>query len=361
MSETEAGRAAKCLVVGGDQLRRETALWWRQHAPETRIVNEYGPTEATVGCCVFEIGDEDESKPGAIPIGRPIANTRLYVLDAEGEPVGIGVKGELYIGGLGLGRGYLGRPELTAARFVPDALSGIAGARLYRTGDVARYRSNGVIECLGRVDNQIKVRGYRIESGEIEAVINQISNVKESVVLVKENEGGDKRLIAYLVTEPDKTVETNTLRNQIKTKLPDYMVPSAFILLDEIPLTSNGKVDRAALLVVEQTSEEITQSYTGPGTALEELLCDIWSEVLEVKPIGIHDNFFEIGGHSLLAASVFTRVAEVFGIELSLRTMFDVPTVAGLAEILVDELLQKQGTDNIVKVLDELDELEVIS
>ncbi|HEX5601902.1 MAG TPA: amino acid adenylation domain-containing protein [Pyrinomonadaceae bacterium] len=361
LSETEAARATRCLVVGGEQLRRETALWWRRHAPETRIINEYGPTEATVGCCIFEVGDEDPSSTEAIAIGRPIANTRLYVLDAAGEPAGIGVKGELYIGGHGLGRGYLGRADLTADRFVPDGLSGIAGARLYRTGDLARYRSNGVIECLGRADNQVKVRGYRIELGEIEAALNQCDGVKESVVLARESETGDKRLHAYLVALPDASIETNTLRNQLKTKVPDYMAPSAFFTLIEMPLTSNGKIDRQALLAVEQGSVETGGGYVAPTNAIEESLCDIWSEVLEVGLVGIHDNFFDIGGHSLLAASVLSRVAEVFGVELSLRTMFNVSTVAGLAAVLVDEFLQKEGTENVLKVLDEIEELEVVT
>jgi amino acid adenylation domain-containing protein len=360
LSTMRAGAASHCLVVGGEQLRRETAQWWREQAPQTRLYNEYGPTEATVGCCVLEVEEAEARGAGAVAIGRPIANTRLYILDEEGQPLGVGVRGELYVGGLGLARGYLGRGDLTAERFVPDALSGCAGARLYRTGDLARYRASGVIECLGRADHQVKLRGYRIELGEIEAALGQHSAVTESIVLVKETESGDQRLVAYVVGTSDQQLEANTLRSFLKAKLADYMVPSAFFVLGKLPLTSNGKVDRQTLLALVQTTDT-EQGYVAPSTALEESLCGIWKEVLEVERVSVHDNFFDIGGHSLLAAQVLSRITEVFAVEISLRTMFDVPTVSGLTEVLVNQLLEKEGTDNVLSLLDELDELEVVT
>ncbi|HEX5601119.1 MAG TPA: amino acid adenylation domain-containing protein, partial [Pyrinomonadaceae bacterium] len=235
-------QASPCFVVGGEQLRSETAQWWRQRAPQIRIYNEYGPTEATVGCCVQEFSQDENNGKDTVAIGRPIANTRLYVLDSEGEPVGAGMTGELYIGGLGVARGYLGRADLTADRFVPDAFSGIAGERLYRSGDLARYRANGVLECLGRIDQQVKLRGYRVELGEIETALRALAEVRDSIVLVQETDAGDKRLIAYVTRDQQKQLTTNDLRNYLRDKLPEYMVPNQFAVLDEFPLTANGKV-----------------------------------------------------------------------------------------------------------------------
>ena len=230
----EAAGLTRRLVVGGEALFGESLSFWRAHAPATRIINEYGPTETVVGCCVYEVnGDEVES--GAVPIGRPIINTQLYILDEYLELVPVGVKGELYIGGKGVGRGYLKRPGLTAEKFIPNPYSASEGARLYRTGDIARYLSDGNIEYLGRADHQVKIRGFRIELGEIEAVLMQSSQVKEAVVVAQETlgGGGQQRLVAYVVTEDVEELSTSELRQHLSEKLPEHMIPSVFVQLEE--------------------------------------------------------------------------------------------------------------------------------
>ena len=326
LAEHEAMNPTHALVIGGENLLAETVKWWREHSPQTRLFNEYGPTETVVGCCVYEVQPETEWS-GSIPIGKPIANTRLYILDATGQQVPAGVAAELYIGGAGVGRGYLQRPDLTAERFVPDAYSGEAGARLYRTGDVARYRSDGVIEYLGRIDEQVKVRGYRVELGEIEAVLSAHEQVSEAVVIAHE-ESGEKRLVAYVVGE----AETAELKGYLQERLPEYMIPSAWMNLDTLPLTTNGKVDRRALPNPGATTRiEAEDTYVAPRTPAEARLASIWSEVLKVEKIGIHDNFFALGGHSLLATLVASRIRDLFRVELPLRYVFEYPTVNALA------------------------------
>ena len=242
----EAASITKVFVIGGENLPAESLRLWREHAPQTRLINEYGPTETVVGCCIHEVRAEDPCT-GSVPIGRPIANTELYVLDRSMQPVPPGMPGELYIGGDGVGRGYLNQPELTAERFPPDPFSARAGARLYRTGDLARYRQDGTLEFLGRTDTQVKVRGYRIELGEIEAALLECKGVKSCAVLAREDEPGDKQLVAYLVTVDGRKIPASELRNSLKEKLPRYMVPAHFVFLDTFQLTANGKIDRKAL------------------------------------------------------------------------------------------------------------------
>ncbi len=308
------------VCVGGEALQRDLADAFRQQCAAP-LYNMYGPTEATIGSHFWKCCDEPCE---VVPIGRPISNTTCYVLDAYGNPSPVGVAGELYIGGAGLARGYLNRPELTAERFVASPFQ--AGERLYRTGDRARWREDGVIEFLGRIDHQIKLRGYRIEPGEIEAVLQADPAVSQSLVIVREDVPGDRRLVAYLVGQ---AIDLDATRRHLKAHLPDYMVPGALILLDTLPLTPNGKVDRKALPVPDQAAS--SAAYEAPRTPIETVLAGIWADTLNVPRVGIHDNFFDLGGHSLLAARTMNRINRALGVDLSLRQLFDLPTVNGLA------------------------------
>ncbi len=294
------------------------------------LCNLYGPTEACIDA-TFHTSKELETY-STVPIGRPIGNTQVYILDQQRNPVPVGVTGELYIGGDGLARGYLNRPELTAEKFIANPFSTQPHARLYKTGDLARYLADGNIEFLGRIDDQVKIRGFRIELGEIGSVLDQHPAVREAVVLAGEDSSGEKRLIAYVVANQQPSPATNQLRSYLKEKLPDYMVPSAFVFLDKLPLTSNGKVDRKALPAPDQSRPELEESYVTPRTPVEEVVASIWSEVLNLENVGIHDNFFDLGGHSLVAARVVSRIMVIFQIELPLRTLFEMPTVANLSE-----------------------------
>jgi amino acid adenylation domain-containing protein len=319
-----AAGGTRVFVIGGEQLTWESCAFWRRNAPETRLVNEYGPTETVVGCCTYEVGSEAEPS-GAIPIGRPIANTQLYVLDGRFELTPAGVLGELVIGGAGVARGYVSRAGLTGERFVPNPF-GAPGTRLYRTGDVARWADRGVLEFIGRKDAQIKLRGYRIELGEVESVLQRQPGVRECVVVARADAQGSKRLVAYVTPE---TVDAAELRDALRTRLPEYMIPSVFVGLPALPLTPNGKVDRKALPApgVTQTQRE----YVAPRSPVEQLLANTWSELLHVERVGIHDSFFELGGHSLLATQVVARIRQALGTELPVRTLFEAPTIAQLA------------------------------
>ncbi|HEY0735976.1 MAG TPA: condensation domain-containing protein, partial [Herpetosiphonaceae bacterium] len=345
-TDTLAGRA-NALIIGGEALRAETVAAWRECAPETRLINEYGPTETVVGCCVYEVPPTGEVN-SVIPIGRPIANTQLYILDRFRNPVPLGVPGELYIGGDGVGRGYLNRPDLTAERFIPDPFSDRPGARLYRTGDLARYQPDGTIDFLGRIDHQVKVRGFRIELGEIETVLTQHPQIREAVVLARQHKIGDARLVAYVVENLEPRTKNlgddedgsrflvlgSTLRAFLKEHLPDYMLPSAFIVLETLPLTPNGKLDRNALPEPDAARPEIEHAFVAPRNPVEQTLAEIWQAVLGVKQIGIHDNFFELGGHSLLATQLVARVRDALQVDVPLRDVFAVPTVTEMAALI---------------------------
>ncbi|HEY3580725.1 MAG TPA: non-ribosomal peptide synthetase, partial [Pyrinomonadaceae bacterium] len=307
---------------------------WRRKLPQTRFINEYGPTETVVGCCVYEVNGETSNTAGAVPIGRPITNTQLYVLDAGFEPAPIGVAGELYIGGFGLARGYLERPDLTAESFVPDPFSDKPGARLYRTGDLARYLPDSNFDFLGRRDQQVKVRGYRIELGEIENVLARHHAVREAVVTVREDVPGDQRLVAYVVAEDDHDQSAFVLRDHVREALPDYMTPSSFVFLDVLPLTTNGKVDRRALPAPDGSRPDGETKYVAPRTPVEEVLAGIWAELLSLGRVGVHDNFFVLGGHSLLATQLLARLLTLFKLELPLITVFQSPTIAEFADAL---------------------------
>ncbi|HEX7239462.1 MAG TPA: amino acid adenylation domain-containing protein, partial [Longimicrobiaceae bacterium] len=286
LTEAEAGAAARTLVVGGEALPTELAAYWRRVAPGTEVVNEYGPTETVVGCVVHRAGDAGGA--GSVPIGRPIAGTRVYVLGAGMEPVPVGVPGELYVGGAGVARGYLGQPGLTAERFVPDALGSEPGGRLYRTGDRARWLPAGELEYLGRVDTQVKVRGYRIEPGEVEFVLAALPQVREAVVVVREDAPGDRRLAAYVVPEEGARVDAAGLRAHLSRRLPEYMVPAAIVALEELPLTANGKVDRRALPAPAWGGGAHDRG--APLTDTERAVAAVWEEVLGVPRVGVGDN-----------------------------------------------------------------------
>lgn len=296
-----------------------------------RVINAYGVTEATIDSTYLDIDSPEMLRgEGFVPIGHPFPNTRTYVLDRHMEPCPIGVPGVLYIGGAGVARGYLKRPELNAEKFVRDPFSNDPEARLYNTGDAARYLLDGNIEFLGRTDNQVKIRGFRIELGEIEAVLGKHPTVKQAVVVARELSPGALGLVAYVVPSDGETIDIATLRTFIKGKLPAYMLPSAFEVLEKIPLNANRKVDRKALPAPKKKSDDLVRDFVAPRSETEEKLASIWSEVLQFSPVGVHDNFFELGGHSLMAIQVISRVRNHFHVELPLRTLFENPTVSEL-------------------------------
>ena len=314
------------ILCGGEALSRELADKLLERAGQ--VWNLYGPTETTIWSAVCRI------MPGAAPIsiGHPVANTRLYLLDAHLQPVPLGVSGELHIGGEGLARGYLNRPELTAEKFIRDPFR--EGKRLYKTGDLVRYRADRTLECFGRNDFQIKLRGHRIDLGEIESILRRYPNVCGAVVLLREDVRGQKRLVAYLQRSARPSPDAGRLQQFLKTKLPDYMLPSAFVVLDRLPLTPNGKINRKALPAPVSERPEAKHGFTPPRTLAEETLAKIWRGLLRQEVIGIDDNFFENGGHSLLAMQMLTRVRHELKTELSLRNIFEAPTIAELASML---------------------------
>lgn len=317
----------KTLVVAGEACGQELVRRWSQGR---RMLNAYGPTEVTVCASVSdELKPQEGSTP---PIGRSIANVQVYVLDEEMNMVANDEDGELYIGGAGVARGYLNRPGLTAEKFVPNPFGDGLGERLYRSGDRVRRRDDGQLEFLGRLDGQIKIRGYRVEPGEIESVLNQHKKVQLSAVVVRENKAADsKHLVAYVAGPlQDKDFTAVHLRKYLAENLPEYMVPSRILLLEELPLTANGKVDRKALPESDK-GREVASAFMGPRNSTEETLVGIWEEVLSLKPISIHDDFFDLGGYSLLATQVMSRVKQVFSVKLSIKALYKAPTVAGLA------------------------------
>jgi amino acid adenylation domain-containing protein len=319
----EAG--VRTLVVGGEMLRAESLGEWRRKG--TRIVNEYGPTETVVGCCVYTVGEGDAAQ-GGVPIGRPIANTRLYVLDGRWNAVPIGSEGELYIGGAGVARGYLGRPEWTAERFVPDPFGGTPGARMYRTGDAVRYREDGNLEYLGRLDRQVKIRGFRLELEEIRCHLNRFAGIRDSVVVLRERSSGRTGLVAYYVSR--RPIDPAELRAFLEQYIAADIVPNIFHCIAKLPLTLNGKVDYKALPEGDDSAAQPQFRDLGPRGAVEEAVAEIWREVLNLPRVGIHDNFFDLGGHSLPAMQISSRLGAVFGRELPVRLAFDFPTIAAI-------------------------------
>ena len=321
--------ALRAVMCGGEALAPQVVMGF-QHRSKAKLFNVYGPTETTIDSTYWLCeGDIDRA---AIPIGRPIPNARTYIVDNSLRLLPIGVAGELHIGGAGVARGYLNRPDLTAEKFIPDPFSAEPGARLYKTGDLARYLPDGKIEFLGRADHQVKMRGFRIELGEVEAVLGQHPAVRAAVVVAREDVPGEKRLVAYVVARPQSPPSSHDLRGFLKERLPEHMVPAVFVRLDTLPLMSSGKVDRRALPPPDRTRPELERTFVAPRTPTEGLIAAIWIQILGVERVGIHDNFFDLGGHSLLATQVVSRVRDTFQVEIPLRLMFEAPTVAGLAE-----------------------------
>jgi amino acid adenylation domain-containing protein len=339
LPEDSLSGRTRVLVIGGEALPAETIATWRRNAPQTRLINEYGPTETTVGSCVYEVKAGDP-QTGEVLIGRPIANTQIYVLDSEMKAVPVGVTGELYIGGVGVARGYHGRRELTAERFVPDPYSRNGGMRLYRTGDLGRHRADGNIEFLGRMDHQVKVRGFRIELGEVEAALLTHPDVSGAVVVADDASG---RLVAYVVGQFETSSFSAELRRYLQQKLPEHMVPTAFMSLEMLPLTSSGKIERRALPTPESSMVQRGQLLVAPRSAVEEVIAGIWSELLHLDQVSIHDNFFEIGGHSLVATQVVSRLRAIFQIEFPVRRLFEHPTLADLAQTIESSLRAAEG------------------
>ncbi|MBO3458676.1 non-ribosomal peptide synthetase [Aetokthonos hydrillicola Thurmond2011] len=369
----------KYFLVGGEAI--SPALWQTlTEANSINFYNLYGPTECTVDTILCQL-QTTHSQP---VIGRPIINTQVYILDKDLQPLPIGVSGELYIGGDGLARGYHNSPELTREKFIQNPFRGSTGAqeqplwgsqkskvksqklgsreqrskgdfRLYKTGDLARYLPDGNIEYLGRIDNQVKIRGFRIELGEIEAALNIHTEIEQAVVILREDLPGNKRLVAYVVTS-DKSLNTTELREFISSKVPDYMVPSSFVILDSLPLTPNGKIDKKALPAPDGDILRVRE-YIAPRTPNEEMIANIFASVLGVENVSIHDNFFELGGHSLLATQVTSRVRQVFSVELPLPQIFETPSVVEFAEAITELQLQSTQDEDIDQVLAELDDL----
>jgi amino acid adenylation domain-containing protein len=333
LNETLRDLALRLVIFGGEALNLESLQPWVKHHGDQRpyLINMYGITETTVHVTYRLLSQADLVHGTGSLIGRAIPNLQLYILDTHHRLVPIGVAGELYVGGLGLARGYWHQPALTAERFVPHPWSQEPGARLYRTGDLVRYHSDGDIEYLGRADQQVKVRGYRIELGEIETTLMRHPAVHEAVVLAREDIPGEKRLVAYAMREPSKMLVASELRSYLQEKLPDYMIPAFFVLLEAFPLTPNGKLDRRALPAPAKDELE-AHDWVAARAPVEEIVLAIYREILGVEQISIHDNFFDRGGHSLLAIQAISRIRAVTGVELTVRSLFETPSVAGLAK-----------------------------
>jgi amino acid adenylation domain-containing protein/non-ribosomal peptide synthase protein (TIGR01720 family) len=335
------------LVVGSDSWYvQEYLAFQRFCGPQTRLINSYGVSEATIDSSYFEIGAVNLPAEALVPIGKPIGNTQLYVLDANMQPVPVGVPGELHIGGKGLARGYCNRPELTQQRFIANPFISDPHARLYKTGDLVRFLPDGNLELLGRIDNQVKLRGFRIELGEIEAVLSQHPSVAQTAAIVWEDVSGDKRLVAYLVVT-ESEVSVNALRQFLKERLPEYMVPAAFVFLDALPLNPNGKVDRRALPAPDANSLTGDTNFAPPRDVVEQQLVEIWSEVLNLYPVGVNGNFFNLGGHSLLAVQLMSKIEQQFGIVLPLAALFQNPTIEQLAVTLRQPIDEQQWSSLI--------------
>jgi len=329
----EECRSVKRVICSGEALPYELQERFFARLGVAELHNLYGPTEAAVDVTWWPC--ERGSARKVVPIGRPVANTQMYVLDSSLNPVPVGLPGELYIGGVQVGRGYWGRPELTAERFVPDPF--VPGGRLYKTGDLSRWLPDGVIEYLGRNDFQVKVRGLRIELGEIEAALSEHPTVGQAVVVSREDTPGDVRLVAYLVPRTGASPSVADLRVFLKDRLPEYMVPSAFVILPSLPLNPSGKVDRKALPEPDGVRSSLATRYEAPRTEVETMIADLWKDVLRLEKVGIHDNFFDLGGHSLLLVQVQARLERHLKRKLPVVDLFQYPSIATLSRHLTGD------------------------
>jgi acyl-coenzyme A synthetase/AMP-(fatty) acid ligase/acyl carrier protein len=342
LEEADVARCSSLrrVICSGEALPYELQDGLFARLPAVALHNLYGPTEAAVDVTHWACRKGDERR--VVPIGRPVANTQIYVLDRRMQPVPLGVAGELYIGGVQVGRGYVGRDDLTAERFVPDPFAAVPGARLYKTGDLARLLPDGAIEYLGRIDFQVKIRGFRIELGEIEAVLGRHPEVRQCVVLARADKSGEPRLVAYVVPR-QQAPATPELERHLSRSLPAYMMPAHFEILPELPLTASGKLDRLALPAPDVAARRA--AYVAPRNPLEQALAAIWAEVLKLERVGIEDNFFELGGHSLTATQIVSRVRARWGTELPVASVFTHRTVASLGALVERELWVRQGSD----------------
>jgi amino acid adenylation domain-containing protein len=317
--------------------------------------NLYGPTEASIDVTSWPCPRETRSL--VVSIGKPIANTQVYILDRQMNPVPIGIPGELYLGGIGLGRGYFNRPDLTAERFVADPFSDESGRRLYRTGDLGRYLPDGNIEYLARMDDQVKIRGFRIELGEIESVLKSYPGVQQSVVVLRKDEPGHEKIVGYVVLSEKSPVTGSELRSYLKQKIPDYMVPAFVMVLEAMPLSANGKIDRRRLPRPEATAE-VSAGFVAPETSVEKKLAEMWLQVLKIDQVGIYDNFFDLGGHSLMATQIISQVRDVLQFELPLQVLFSGGfTIAALAKIIAEYQLQQVDQAEIAQMLAQLESI----
>jgi amino acid adenylation domain-containing protein len=356
-SVPEALASVPQLLVGGEALSVPYVRRALQLLPHTQLVNGYGPVECTVFACCYPIPPSLPEQARSVPIGRPIGDRRVYLLDRRFDLVPVGVPGELCIGGPAVARGYLGQPALTAEKFVPDPFGSEPGGRLYRTGDLARYRPDGLLEFLGRLDQQVKVRGFRVEPGEVEAALREHPAVREAAVVAREDAPGQKRLVAYLVSEQPSGPSAGELRGFLRGRLPGHMIPAAFVLLDALPKTATGKLDRRALPSPDGGRPDLEASFVPPRTAVEQVLAALWAELLRVERVGVHDSFFGLGGHSLLATQVVSRARDVFRVEVSLRTLLEAPTVADFARVLVANETRPGQTDKIASILNKVESM----
>jgi amino acid adenylation domain-containing protein len=337
------------LILGGEPISKSLLEKLTNHTNVPKIINVYGPTEATVYCTVAVLLDRAKNKMEKPNIGRPLANTSIYILDSEQQPLPVGVVGEVYIGGVGLAQGYLNQPQLTSEKFIVNPFcaelsasnsSHICSSRLYKTGDLARYLPNGNIEYIGRIDNQVKIRGFRIEIGEIESVLSQHPKVQTTIVTVREDNPSDKRLVAYVVAQRTTVIELKTF---LQARLPSYMIPSAFVFLEAMPITPNGKIDYRSLPAPDTSIVQLGSEFVLPSNATEELLAKIWTNILRVEQVGIHDNFFDLGGHSLLSVRLVAEIEKAFNFQIPLSSLFKISTIAEIAELISE---QTQGTNS---------------
>ncbi len=325
------------LLTGGEALSVNHIERAIKALPSTQIINGYGPTESTTFACCYQIPPQLDNSIQSIPIGKPIGNTQIYILDSFLQPVPIGISGEIYIGGAGLARGYLNRLELTEEKFIPNPFG---SGKLYKSGDIARYRHDGNIEYIGRIDNQVKIRGFRIEIGEIESVLSQHPKVRSTVVTVREDNPSDKRLVTYVVAQKTTVIELKTF---LQDRLPSYMIPSAFVFLEAMPITPNGKIDYRSLPAPDTSIVQLGPEFVLASNPTEELLAKIWTNILRVERVGIHDNFFDLGGHSLLSVRLVAEIEKAFNFQIPLSSLFKISTIAEIAELISE---QTQGTNS---------------